>query len=179
MPAHGLAPQNLSSDKHVDVCADSDEDRGSTPLASSLRSQRSGERRLSCRSLRRRTHGVHRTGLLRATARQASKKTGNFTYVYILQSQNNPEHFYTGSTNNLRARLSRHNRGNVPHTAKWKPSRIKTYIGFSNLKRAAQFEHYLKSASGRAFLKKHLWNHRRQTPLPGAYGAHLRPDFNH
>jgi len=32
-----LAPQNLSSDKHVDVCADSDEDRGSTPLASSLR----------------------------------------------------------------------------------------------------------------------------------------------
>ena len=37
MPAHGLAPQNLSSDKHVDVCADSDEDRGSTPLASSLR----------------------------------------------------------------------------------------------------------------------------------------------
>ena len=37
MPAHGLAPQNLSSDKRVDVCADSDEDRGSTPLASSLR----------------------------------------------------------------------------------------------------------------------------------------------
>ena len=34
MPAHGLAPQNLSSDKHVDVCADSEEDRGSTPLAS-------------------------------------------------------------------------------------------------------------------------------------------------
>jgi len=41
VPAHGLAPQNLSSDKHVDVCAESDEDRGSTPLASSLRSQRS------------------------------------------------------------------------------------------------------------------------------------------
>ncbi len=36
MPAYGLAPQNLSSDKHVDVCVDSDEDRGSTPLASSL-----------------------------------------------------------------------------------------------------------------------------------------------
>src|SRR4030095_691627 len=34
VPAHGLAPQNLSSDKHVDVCVDSDEDRGSTPLAS-------------------------------------------------------------------------------------------------------------------------------------------------
>src|SRR4029077_13255190 len=35
-PAHGLAPQNLSPDKRVDVCADSDEDRGSTPLASTM-----------------------------------------------------------------------------------------------------------------------------------------------
>src|SRR4029077_230768 len=33
-PVHGLAPQNLSPDKHVDVCVDSDEDRGSIPLAS-------------------------------------------------------------------------------------------------------------------------------------------------
>ena len=32
--AHGLVPQNLSPDKHVDVCVDSEEDRGSTPLAS-------------------------------------------------------------------------------------------------------------------------------------------------
>ncbi len=36
MPAHGSAPQTLSSDKHVDVCVDSDEDRGSTPLASTF-----------------------------------------------------------------------------------------------------------------------------------------------
>ena len=34
--AHGLVPQNLSPDKHVDVCVDSEEDRGSTPLASIL-----------------------------------------------------------------------------------------------------------------------------------------------
>ena len=27
----------ISPDKHVDVCVDSDEDRGSTPLASNLR----------------------------------------------------------------------------------------------------------------------------------------------
>jgi len=37
VPAHGLAPQNLSPDKRVDVCADSDEDRGSTPLASTFK----------------------------------------------------------------------------------------------------------------------------------------------
>src|SRR5207244_11707991 len=48
--AHGLAPQNLSPDKHVDVCVDSDEDRGSTPLASSLRSQRSKSEGLPRRS---------------------------------------------------------------------------------------------------------------------------------
>ena len=40
MPVHGLAPQNLSPDKRVDVCADRDEDRGSTPLASSPESFR-------------------------------------------------------------------------------------------------------------------------------------------
>jgi hypothetical protein len=31
-----------------------------------------------------------------------------------------------------------------------------TYIAFSDSKRADEFERYLKSASGRAFLKKHL-----------------------
>ena len=36
VPVHGLAPQNFSPDKHVEVCADSDEDRGSTPLASTF-----------------------------------------------------------------------------------------------------------------------------------------------
>jgi predicted GIY-YIG superfamily endonuclease len=81
---------------------------------------------------------------------------GSFTYVYILQSESDPSHFYTGRTGDLRERLDRHNSGKVPHTAKWKPWRIKTYIAFSNTARAADFEHYLKSASGRAFLKKHL-----------------------
>jgi hypothetical protein len=36
VPVHGLAPQNLSPDKRVDVCVDSEEDRGSTPLASTM-----------------------------------------------------------------------------------------------------------------------------------------------
>jgi predicted GIY-YIG superfamily endonuclease len=80
----------------------------------------------------------------------------SFTYVYILQSESDPRHFYTGRTDDLRDRLARHNSGRVPHTAKWKPWRIKTYIAFSDSKRADEFERYLKSASGRAFLKKHL-----------------------
>ncbi len=79
-----------------------------------------------------------------------------FTYVYILQSESDPRHFYTGRTDDLRQRLIHHNAGKVPHTAKRKPWRVKTYTAFSDPKRAVEFEHYLKSASGRAFAKKHL-----------------------
>jgi predicted GIY-YIG superfamily endonuclease len=80
----------------------------------------------------------------------------SFTYVYVLQSETDPSRFYTGCTDDLRARLIRHNHGEVPHTSKWKPWRIKTYIALSDRERARSFERYLKSASGRAFLKKHL-----------------------
>ena len=81
---------------------------------------------------------------------------GSFAYVYILQSENDPKRFYTGCTRDLRKRLARHNSGGVAHTSKWKPWRIKTYIAFSGSSRAKDFESYLKSASGRAFLKKRL-----------------------
>jgi len=52
--------------------------------------------------------------------------------------------------------LRTHNGGRVPHTAKWKPWRLKAYVAFSDRGRAAEFERYLKSASGRAFVKKRL-----------------------
>ena len=95
--------------------------------------------------------------LLRATTRHASlEKMARFTYVYVLQSETEPDRFYTGCTDDLRARLARHNRGEVPHTSKWTPWRIKTYIALSDEDRARSLERYLKSASGRAFLKKRL-----------------------
>lgn len=80
----------------------------------------------------------------------------HFVYVYILQSEIDPERFYTGSSRDLRERLQRHNAGKVLHTAKWKPWRLKTYIAFSDETRAREFEKYLKSSSGRAFVKKRL-----------------------
>ena len=80
----------------------------------------------------------------------------NFVYVYILQSELDEERFYTGSTRDLRQRLIRHNTGKVLHTSKWKPWRVKTYIALSDAVRAAELERYLKSSSGRAFVKKHL-----------------------
>jgi len=80
----------------------------------------------------------------------------SFSYVYILQSVQRPEHFYVGLTENLKNRLDRHNSGEVPSTAKARPWRIKTAVAFTEEKRAADFEKYLKTASGRAFAKKRL-----------------------
>ena len=77
-------------------------------------------------------------------------------YVYILQSLQQPEHFYTGITDDLDARLSKHNSGSVTHTVKHRPWRIKSYVAFSDEARAFAFEKYLKSGSGRAFAKARL-----------------------
>ncbi len=81
---------------------------------------------------------------------------GSFSYVYILQSKARSEHFYVGLTDDLHGRLRRHNANEVPHTAKFRPWQVKTAIAFTDPARAAQFERYLKSASGRAFAKKRL-----------------------
>jgi predicted GIY-YIG superfamily endonuclease len=77
-------------------------------------------------------------------------------YVYILESVSDAGRHYTGITEDLKARLIKHNSGEVPHTSKFKPWRINTYIAFSNESRALAFEKYLKSGSGRAFAKKRL-----------------------
>lgn len=76
-------------------------------------------------------------------------------YVYILQSEDS-EHFYVGAAEDVRARLLKHNAGEVPHTSKFRPWRLKTYLAFSDDSKAFEFERYLKSASGRAFAKKRL-----------------------
>jgi putative endonuclease len=78
------------------------------------------------------------------------------TYVYILHSIPSPEKFYVGVTKDLRSRLQKHNAGDVSHTSKFLPWEIKTYIAFTDEKQAVTFEKYLKSASGRAFSRKHL-----------------------
>jgi len=79
-----------------------------------------------------------------------------FVYVYILVSMAASQHFYIGVTNDLKDRLTRHNRGEVPHTSRSRPWRIKTAIAFTDSERALRFERYLKTSSGRAFAKKRL-----------------------
>lgn len=77
-------------------------------------------------------------------------------YVYILRSESDPERRYVGLTDDLRARLSKHNAGAVSHTAKYGPWRVQTYFAFDEEAKAVAFERYLKSGSGRAFARKRL-----------------------
>jgi putative endonuclease len=56
----------------------------------------------------------------------------------------------------LKQRLGQHNAGGVSHTSKFRPWQIKTAVAFADRQRAAAFEKYLKTASGRAFAKKRL-----------------------
>jgi putative endonuclease len=76
-------------------------------------------------------------------------------YVYILESLEGG-HFYIGITDDVAARLIKHNAGEVAHTSKFRPWRVRSYIAFTDEKLAIAFEKYLKSGSGRAFAKKRL-----------------------
>jgi predicted GIY-YIG superfamily endonuclease len=77
-------------------------------------------------------------------------------YVYLLQSIDYPDETYVGLTDDLRSRFSAHNAGRSPHTNKYKPWHLVSYVAFSDERKAIEFERYLKSASGRAFAKKRL-----------------------
>jgi predicted GIY-YIG superfamily endonuclease len=52
-------------------------------------------------------------------------------------------------TDDLEARLRSHNQGNNPHTSRYRPWQIETAIAFRSREKAAAFEKYLKSHSGR------------------------------
>ncbi len=77
-------------------------------------------------------------------------------YVYILRSISHPDKHYTGLTDDIISRLAKHNAGDVKHTSKYRPWHLETYIAFTSKTKAAVFEKYLKSGSGRAFAKKRL-----------------------
>ena len=79
-----------------------------------------------------------------------------FHYVYVLVSEADTHSHYTGLTDDLVERLRKHNAGEVPHTAKQRPWRLQTAVAFRDRARAAAFERYLKSGSGREFARRHL-----------------------
>jgi predicted GIY-YIG superfamily endonuclease len=78
-------------------------------------------------------------------------------YVYLLQSERAEKQRYVGVTSDLKRRLAKHNAGESPHTSKYLPWKLVTYIAFSEPRKAELFERYLKSGSGHAFARKRLW----------------------
>ena len=78
-------------------------------------------------------------------------------YVYLLRSLSNPGKRYVGITSDFQERIKQHNTGQSPHTAKFRPWKPVVVIRFEDHGRAERFERYLKSGSGRAFAKRHLW----------------------
>ncbi|MBI1957060.1 MAG: GIY-YIG nuclease family protein [Candidatus Niyogibacteria bacterium] len=77
-------------------------------------------------------------------------------YVYILKCNNGKT--YTGCTNNLKDRLNRHRERRILATKDILPIQLHCYFAFQNKYTAFNFEKYLKSGSGRAFLNKHFSN---------------------
>lgn len=78
-------------------------------------------------------------------------------YVYLLRSIPFPDQTYRGFTKNLKTRLVDHNAGHSKHTAKYMPWELVCYHAFAEEYKAREFEHYLKTGSGKAFAKKRFW----------------------
>jgi len=78
-------------------------------------------------------------------------------YTYILKSLKTSGAIYIGYTADLKSRLSQHNRPDSKfYSRRHSPWVVESYIGFTLERDAKNFETYLKSNSGKAFLRKRL-----------------------
>jgi len=76
-------------------------------------------------------------------------------YTYILKSEKDGR-WYTGTTNNLRKRFQEHNNDKVISTKGRGPFKLIYYEGCINRKDAYDREKYLKSGTGKRYLKNRL-----------------------
>lgn len=74
-------------------------------------------------------------------------------YVYSLKLKDG---YYIGCTEDLQSRLERHKKGEIPATSQKLPLELDFYIVLKDKYKAFSLEKYLKTGSGRAFVKKHL-----------------------
>lgn len=74
-------------------------------------------------------------------------------YVYSLKCKDG---YYVGCTDDLKDRVTRHKKGHVIATKYRLPVELDFYIAFKSKYKAFDFERYLKTGSGRAFVKKHF-----------------------
>ena len=78
-------------------------------------------------------------------------------YVYLIQSISQPTQRSIGFTEDLKSRLKAHNAGESKHTSKFCPWELVVYHAFKDKRKAQEFEHYLKTGSGKAFANKRFW----------------------
>ncbi|MGA7826251.1 MAG: GIY-YIG nuclease family protein [Geobacteraceae bacterium] len=78
-------------------------------------------------------------------------------YVYLICSKKSPSQTYVGLTHDVQKRHAAHNAGQSSHTSKYAPWELVAFLGFTEKAKAAAFEEYLKSGSGRAVAVKRLW----------------------
>ena len=78
-------------------------------------------------------------------------------WVYLIRSVKDPSRKYVGVTEDFECRLAEHNEGKSTATYKFKPWKCEVKVWFNDSEMARSFEIYLKSGSGRAFSKRHLW----------------------
>jgi len=74
-------------------------------------------------------------------------------YIYSLKCKDG---FYIGCTEDLSDRLVRHKKGQIVATKDRLPLDLHFYFVTNDKYKAFNFEKYLKSGSGRAFIKKHF-----------------------
>jgi len=78
-------------------------------------------------------------------------------YIYILKSLKSKTLYY-GYTTDLNKRIKEHNEGKTKYTKGHTPWKLVWYCGFPSKQIAKDFELYLKSGSGKAFVYKRLVN---------------------
>ena len=76
-------------------------------------------------------------------------------YVYILKSSKSQTLYY-GYTEDLKKRFQEHNEGKSNYTKPLMPWKLIWYCAFPSEKQAKDFELYIKSGSGKAFVYKRL-----------------------
>jgi len=76
-------------------------------------------------------------------------------YVYVLKSSKSGILYY-GYTSDLKRRIEEHNNGKTKFTKGHMPWKLSWYCGFESKKMAKNFELYIKSGSGKAFVYKRL-----------------------
>ena len=76
-------------------------------------------------------------------------------YVYSLKCKDG---YYVGCTDDIQDRLDRHKNRQVPETSNRLPVTLEFYFVTEDKYKAFEFEKYLKSGSGRAFIKNHFGN---------------------